>query len=55
LSDDAGQLMLYNYEGLKMDVFERGDVDKKMFSGPLKELQKIEAGTVFSQRRGKRI
>jgi|LSQX01.3.fsa_nt_gb hypothetical protein len=46
LSDDVEELMLYNYEGLKMDVFERGGVDKKLFSGPLKELQKIEAGTV---------
>lgn len=53
LSDDAGELMLYNYEGLKMDVFERDDVDKKLFSGPLKELKKIEAGTVFPGERAR--
>jgi LPXTG-motif cell wall-anchored protein len=47
LSDDAGDLMLYAYEGLRMDVFECDDVDKKLFSGPLKELKKIEAGNVF--------
>jgi LPXTG-motif cell wall-anchored protein len=46
LPDDVEELELYNYEGLKVDIFERGGVDKKMFSGPLKELQKIEAGTV---------
>lgn len=46
ISTDEAELILYNYKGLKMDVVEHGAPDNELYSGPLKELMKIDAGTV---------
>ncbi|HHT47411.1 MAG TPA: hypothetical protein GX004_09055 [Firmicutes bacterium] len=46
MSADEEELILYDYEGLRMDVIEHGTPDNKLYSGPLKELKKIDAGTV---------